>query len=109
MPFRAAPLEETRLASRPPYIFPLWKMWPSPSHWVPHWRNMVIWSSAKPQPNGAVSRPAGRCRPAAWSVPVATMLWIGFTRPKAPVWGPLVSKLSAQEMTLPWRTRRRRA
>src|SRR2546426_11204934 len=34
------------------------------------------------------------------------MLWVGFTRPKAPVWGPLVSKLSAHEMTLPCRTRR---
>src|SRR2546425_10368144 len=33
------------------------------------------------------------------------MLWIGFTRPKAPVWGPLVSKLRAHEMTLPLRTR----
>src|SRR5213080_1419403 len=106
MPFRAAPVDETRLASRPPYILPLWKMWPSPSHCVPHWRNMVTWSSAKPQPYGSFSKPASVCRPVAWSVPVATMLWMGFTRPKAPVWGPLVSKLSAHEMTLPCRTRR---
>src|SRR5205807_2240938 len=106
MPLRAAPVDETRLASRPPYILPLWKMWPSPSHCVPHWRNMVTWSSAKPQPYGSFSKPASVCRPVAWSVPVATMLWMGFTRPKAPVWGPLVSKLSAHEMTLPCRTRR---
>src|SRR2546425_177150 len=106
MPFRAAPVDETRLASRPPYILPLWKMWPSPSHCVPHWRNMVTWSSAKPQPYGSFSKPASVCRPVAWSVPVATMLWMGFTRPKAPVWGPLVSKLSAHEMTLPCFTRR---
>src|SRR5881296_3786002 len=33
------------------------------------------------------------------------MLWMGFTRPKAPVWGPFVSKLRAHEMTLPLRTR----
>src|SRR5256885_12229153 len=33
------------------------------------------------------------------------MLWMGFTRPKAPVWGPFVSKLRAQEITLPLRTR----
>src|SRR2546427_6729438 len=33
------------------------------------------------------------------------MLWMGFTRPKAPVWGPFVSKLSAHEITLPLRTR----
>src|SRR5216117_2777313 len=33
------------------------------------------------------------------------MLWSGLTRPNAPVCGPLVSKLSAQEMILPWRTR----
>src|SRR3989454_11842069 len=30
---------------------------------------------------------------------------MGFTRPKAPVWGPFVSKLSAHEITLPLRTR----
>src|SRR2546426_11363185 len=33
------------------------------------------------------------------------MLWMGFTRPKAPVWGPFVSKLRAHEITLPLRTR----
>src|SRR2546425_3397462 len=83
MPFRVAPEDETSVASRPPYILPLWKMWPRPSHWVPHCRNMVTWSSAKPQPKGIFSKPASFCRPAAWSVPVATILWSGFTRPKA--------------------------
>src|SRR2546425_1818852 len=105
MPFRVAPEDETSVASRPPYILPLWKMWPRPSHWVPHCRNMVTWSSAKPQPKGIFSKPASFCRPAAWSVPVATMLCSGFTRPKAPVWGPCMSKLRAQEITLPLRTR----
>src|SRR5215467_7421806 len=104
MPLRAAPVAETRRASRSPYILPSWKMWPRPSHWLPHCRNIVTWSSAKPQPKGGLSKPASRCAPATWSVPVATMLWIGLTRPKAPFCGPFMSKGSAHEITLPWRT-----
>src|SRR5260221_3101816 len=45
------------------------------------------------------------------SVPVRSIVWIGFTRPSAGYllfapWGPALSKLSAREITFPLRTRR---
>ena len=55
-------------------------------------------SSATPQSFGQF------CRPAAWSLPVATIWCTGLTRPKAPVCGPLPSRGSSRENTLPART-----
>src|SRR3954471_3978338 len=76
-------------------------MWQSASHWVEAWHGMLMASSGKRRLGEGLS-----CLPAAASVPVASMVWIGFQRPpNRPDWiGSF--KDSASEKILPRLIRR---